>query len=84
MSISVPWPTDILERMGRAVEKVQERLHRAAKGLEAHNVPYAIIGGNAVAAWVAKIDAGAVRTTRDVDILIIKILPTQTSNFIWI
>lgn len=64
------WPPDILERMGRAVERVQERLHRTAKALEAGNVPYAIIGGNAVAAWVAKIDAGAVRNTRDVDVLI--------------
>jgi len=33
-------------------------------------VPYAIAGGNAVAAWVAKADAGAVRTTRDVNVLI--------------
>ena len=70
MNVSAPWPADILERMGRAVEKVQERLHRAAKALEAQHVPYAIIGGNAVAAWVARIDEGAVRTTRDVDILI--------------
>ena len=70
MNPSAPWPTDILERMARAVEKVTERLHRAAQALEAGNIPYAVIGGNCVAAWVAKIDAGAVRTTRDVDILI--------------
>ncbi len=72
MSTSAPWPTDILERMARAVNEVQQRLHRAAKALEAGGVPYAVIGGNAIAAWVAKIDAGAVRTTRDVDILIRK------------
>ena len=70
MNVSAPWPADILERMARAVEKVQERLHRTAKALEAHNVPYAVIGGNCVAAWVAKIDEGSVRNTRDVDILI--------------
>ena len=70
MSIGAPWPADILERMARAVDEVQQRLHRATQALEAANVPYAVIGGNAVAAWVAKIDAGAVRTTRDVDILI--------------
>lgn len=64
------WPDDILERMSRAVEKVQERLHRAARALEAGKVLYAIIGGNAVAAFVAKIDEGSVRNTRDVDILI--------------
>lgn len=70
MNVSAPWPSDILERMARAVNKVQERLHKAAQALEAANVPYAVIGGNAVAAWVAKVDEGAVRTTRDVDILI--------------
>ncbi len=70
MNLSAPWPADILERMGRAVEKVQERLLRAARALEGGSVPYAIIGGNAVAAWVAKVDEGSVRNTRDVDILI--------------
>jgi hypothetical protein len=64
------WPADILERMGRAVEKVQERLHRTAHALDAGKVAYAIIGGNAVAAWVAKIDKGSMRTTRDVDVLV--------------
>ena len=67
MNISVPWPSDILERMARAVNEVQMRLLRAAQALEAGNVPYAVIGGNAVAAWVSRIDAGAVRTTRDGD-----------------
>ena len=70
MNLSAPWPADILERMARAVDAVQQRLHRTAQALEAGNVPYAIAGGNAVAAWVAKADAGAVRTTRDVDVLI--------------
>jgi len=70
MNISAPWPSDILERMARAVDEVQQRLHKAVQALEAGNVPYAVIGGNAVAAWVARIDAGAMRTTRDVDILI--------------
>ncbi len=58
------------ERMFRAVEKVQERLRRAAAALEADQVPYAVIGGNAVAAWVSEIDEAAVRTTQDVDILL--------------
>ena len=70
MNVSAPWPADSLERMGRAVEKVQERLHRAARALEGGSVPYAIIGGNAVAAWVAKVDEGSIRNTRDVDVLI--------------
>jgi hypothetical protein len=31
---------------------------------------YAVVGGNAVAAWVSRIDEAAVRNTRDVNILI--------------
>jgi hypothetical protein len=56
--------------MIRAVEKVRDRLLRAAKALEAANVPYAVAGGNAVAAWVSRVDEAAVRNTRDVDILL--------------
>mgnify|MGYP001950195593 FL=1 len=58
------------ERMNRAVEKVQERLEKTTRTLEAADIPYAIIGGNAVRAWVAQADEAAVRTTRDVDILL--------------
>jgi hypothetical protein len=54
----------------RAVEKVRERLLRATTALEASGVPYAVAGGNAVAAWVARIDEAAVRNTPDVDILL--------------
>src|SRR5213596_1395858 len=57
-------------RMNRAVEKIQERLERTTRTLEQAGVPYAIIGGNAVRAWVAQADEAAVRTTRDVDILL--------------
>jgi hypothetical protein len=58
------------ERMIRAVEKVRERLLRASAALEKAGVPYAVIGGNAVAAWVARVDESAVRNTQDVDLLI--------------
>src|SRR3989454_9979774 len=58
------------ERMIRAVEKVRERLRRAAAALEAAEVPYAVVGGNAVAAWVSRVDEAAVRNTQDVDILL--------------
>jgi hypothetical protein len=58
------------ERIIRAVEKVRERLQTAVAALEAGGVPYAVIGGNAVANWVARVDEEAVRNTRDVDILI--------------
>lgn len=52
------------------MEKVRERLNRACHALETAGVPYAVIGGNAVAAWVATKDDGAVRNTRDVDLLL--------------
>lgn len=58
------------QRMERAVEKVQERLERTTRTLEQAGIPYAIIGGHAVRAWVAQVDEAAVRTTRDVDILL--------------
>jgi hypothetical protein len=58
------------ERMIRAVEKVRERLQRAAAALAGAGVPYAVAGGNAVAAWVSRVDEAAVRNTRDVDILL--------------
>lgn len=57
-------------RMIRAVERVRERLGRAAAALDQAGVPYAVAGGNAVAAWVARVDEAAVRNTRDVDILL--------------
>src|SRR5437016_10444123 len=56
--------------MIRAVEKVRERLERAAAALEKAGVPYAVVGGNAVAAWVSRLDEAAVRNTQDVDILL--------------
>ena len=56
--------------MIRAVEKVRDRLRRAVAALEAGGVPYAVAGGNAVAAWVSRVDEAAVRNTQDVDILL--------------
>jgi hypothetical protein len=58
------------ERMIGAVEKVRQRLLRAAAALEAAGVLYAVAGGNAVAAWVSRVDEAAVRNTQDVDILL--------------
>ncbi len=58
------------ERIERAVEKVRMRLLRAASIFEEAGIPYAVVGGNAVAAWVSRVDEAAVRNTQDVDILI--------------
>ncbi|MGE3109957.1 MAG: hypothetical protein AB7G11_07070 [Phycisphaerales bacterium] len=60
----------LVQRMVDAVEHVRRRLLRSCAVLRDAGVDYAVIGGNAVAAWVATIDQGAVRNTRDVDILV--------------
>lgn len=67
---TVPARPDLLERMVRAVERVRDRLRRATAALEAAGIPYAVVGGNAVASWVAQVDEAAVRNTQDVDILL--------------
>ena len=59
-----------LERVFRAVDKITERMIRAAATLDAAKIPYAVIGGNAVANWVSRVDEAAVRFTKDVDILL--------------
>jgi hypothetical protein len=56
--------------MSNAVENVRRRLLRAAQALEDAHVPYAVAGGNAVAAWVSRVDEAAVRNTQDVDIVL--------------
>jgi hypothetical protein len=58
------------ERALMAAEKVKERLRRATRALQGAGVPYAVVGGNAVAEWVARIDDEAVRHTRAVDLLV--------------
>jgi hypothetical protein len=58
------------ERMSNAVEKVRQRLLRAASALDQAGIPYAVAGGNAVAAWVSRVDEAAVRNTQDVDIIL--------------
>jgi len=58
------------ERMSNAVEKVRLRLLRAVSALAQARVPYAVAGGNAVAAWVSRVDETAVRNTQDVDLIL--------------
>lgn len=52
------------------IERVRERLLRVTSLLNSASIPYAVLGGNAVAEWVGRVDDGAVRFTKDVDILI--------------
>ncbi|HUT14244.1 MAG TPA: hypothetical protein VMY42_27410 [Thermoguttaceae bacterium] len=58
------------ERMVAAVQDVRERACRAARALQQAGIPHVIVGGHAVAAWVARVDQEAVRNTKDVDLLV--------------
>jgi len=61
---------ELWARMERAVEKVNERLRKTVRILEDAKVPYAVVGGHAVRAWVAQVDEAALRTTCDVNIMV--------------
>lgn len=69
--IEVKYTGDALwQRIENAVEIVKERMRRVVKALNEAEIPYAIIGGNAVQHWVAQVDESVVRATRDVDIIL--------------
>jgi len=53
-----------------AMDDVTGRLERICGALDKAAVHYALVGGQAVALWVATRDPAAVRTTKDVDILL--------------
>ena len=69
--IEIKYTGDALwERIERAVEKVKDRMRRVTRALTAAEIPYAIIGGNAVQHWVSQVDESVVRNTQDVDIIL--------------
>lgn len=70
MSHSIALQPVSWQRMAKGIDAVRQRLERAAAALAAHGIDYAVVGGNAVAAWVSRVDESAVRNTRDVDILL--------------
>ncbi len=53
-----------------ALEDVQRRMERILAALNDAGVAYALVGGQAVACWVSTVDPEAVRTTKDVDVLL--------------
>ncbi len=53
-----------------AVDRVERLLRTVTAALDAAGVGYAVVGGNAVAAWVARADPSATRSTKDVDLLV--------------
>lgn len=69
--VEIKYSGDALwDRIERAVEKVRDRLRRVTRALNAANIPYAVIGGNAVQHWVSQVDESVVRNTQDVDIIL--------------
>lgn len=88
--VEIKYTGDALwERIERAVEKVKDRLRRVTRALNVAQIPYAIVGGNAVQHWVAQVDESVVRNTRDVDIILKEhdleraILALQSEGFIY-
>src|SRR3990172_679287 len=65
-----PTGSSLWERHVMAVDDVTHRMERICAAFERAGVPYAVVGGQAVALWVATRDPAAVRTTKDVDILL--------------
>ena len=61
---------EAMERMFRAQEIVRERLLQVTSILDQSGIPYAVVGGNAVAYWVSTGCPGAVRGTPDGNILL--------------
>ncbi|MBS0266245.1 MAG: hypothetical protein JSS02_30225 [Planctomycetes bacterium] len=87
--VNVDFAKHTSERMFRAVELVRERLLRATAALNLADIPYAVIGGNAVGTWVSTVDPGAIRNTVDVDLLINRgdlprvIEALKNAGFVW-
>ena len=54
----------------RVVAEIDRRAVHAARLLSEAGVPYAVVGGKAVQWWVASVDVGAGRNTKDVNILV--------------
>ncbi len=67
---AIPLSTGLWERYLMALDEVTDRLQRIVGAFESAGVEYALVGGQAVALWVATKDPSAVRTTKDVDILL--------------
>lgn len=59
-----------LTRIMQSVSELEERLARVTAALNAAGIPYAVVGGNAVANWVSRVDPEAIRFTKVVDLLL--------------
>jgi len=71
-TVSIPSTPTPWQQYQLALDDVTDRLERITGALTTAGVPHALVGGQAVALWVATRDSAAVRTTKDVDLLIRK------------
>lgn len=69
-SVASTQPISLWEKHAMAVDEVTQRMKRIVQAFALHGVPYAVVGGQAVALWVTTRDPAAVRTTKDVDVLV--------------
>ena len=60
----------ILERIAEAVRRVRQGLEQSTSALTAERVPFALIGAQAVSAWIRNKDESLERTTPNTDLLI--------------
>ena len=67
---TAPATPGLWERYQIAMDQLTDRLNRITEALAKMGVPYALVGGQAVIFWVSTKDPAAVRTTKDVDILL--------------
>jgi hypothetical protein len=70
MSLPPTTLVDTWQRYLMALDDVTERLERITRCFDDAGVRYALVGGQAVALWVATVDPAAVRTTKDIDVLL--------------
>lgn len=62
--------TNLYDKFVMAVDDIQRRMDRFTGAMDRASIRYALIGGQAVALWVATRDPSAVRVTKDVDVLL--------------
>jgi hypothetical protein len=67
---TVEFSWDVWKRYQMALDAIAQRMQRITSALQQEEVPFAIVGGQAVILWVSTVDPEAVRTTKDVDILV--------------
>jgi len=69
MSMAIALAPVSWQRMAEGIENVTNRLERAANALRSQGIRYAVVDGNAVAAWVSRVDLVRMKLTsfRDKD-----------------